>query len=124
MVDEFDRAAVEQKIRMLNAEEQNYWSDYANAKANGDHAAAGEAAEAAMSMRNRKSAIISNYNQMLAAEQPQQPRYVSDEQRAARTPGELDAYDLAKISGITPEKYMEQFQKLASYKATRGSESK
>jgi hypothetical protein len=123
MATEFDRLCRE-ALSDLNMREQSHSLLLNEAQRNQDDRAATEAIIEISNIRASKQNLINEYNAEMARQQPRQAAYVSEEQRAARGPGELDVHDLAKICGITPEEYSRQYQGLANYKRTRGSERK
>src|SRR5262249_48152280 len=123
MSEDFYTASARQRLERIEAERAAATADLQAHRANSDYESAGYAIQQIADLDRQRENVIGLYNRHVAHQTPPQ-RYVSDEQRAARVPGELDAYDLAKISGISPEEYMRQYQRLAHYKATRGDERK
>jgi hypothetical protein len=121
MVDKSDMEAYRKQLAEYDANEMAQWTVYHQSKAEGDEYSQREAMRNAFEIRTQRRAFCAEAQ--AATAQPQRP-YVSDEQRAARMPGEMDAYDWAKVSGITPEEYLRQYQRLAHHKATRGDERK
>ncbi len=121
MVDKLDEEAYRKQLAEFDMNEQAQWTCYHEAKKYGDADSVGEAMRLALEVRQKRAEFCA---QVQAATAPPPRQYVSDETRAARGPGELDAYDLGKICGISPEEYMRQFSKLAEYKRTRGDERK
>jgi hypothetical protein len=121
MPDQSDVEAYRKQLLEFDTNEQAQWTAYSNAKLEGDEYAQREAMRNAFEIRTQRRNFCNEAQ--IATAQPQRP-YVSDEQRAARMPGEMDAYDLGKICGISAEEYMRQYQRLGDYKRTRGDERK
>ena len=121
MVDKSDMEAYRKQLAEYDANEMAQWTVYHQSKAEGDEYSQREAMRNAFEIRTQRRNFCNEAQ--IATAQPQRP-YVSDEQRAARMPGEMDAYDLGKICGISAEEYMRQYQRLGDYKRTRGDERK
>ncbi len=121
----------ERQLQKLQVEEQSAVSDYNCHLLNGDDDAAGDAMMQIANARNQRQTLISEYQAELERGQYRTP-YVSDEQRAARTSGEMDAQDLANLmntsrysgKAFTADDYNNLRRGLSPYKASRGLESK
>jgi hypothetical protein len=121
MPDKLDEEAYRNQLSEFDMNEQAQWTAYHQAKIDGDAYSVKEAMRNAFEIRQQRAEFCAQAQAAVA--RPQRP-YVSDEQRAARMPGEMDAHDLGKICGISPEEYLRQYQRLGYYKATRGDERK
>src|SRR5262249_19806619 len=121
--EDFYTASARQRLERLDAERAAATADLQSHRANSDYESAGYAIQQLADLDRQRANVIDLYRRHVASQQPPQ-RYVSDEQRAARQPGEMDAYDLGKICGISAEEYLRQYQRLPHYKATRGDERK
>ena len=121
----------QRQLQRLQLEEQAATSDYNTHLYNHDDDAAAEAMMQVAQARNQREVLVSQYRAELERTQYRAP-YVSEEQRAARTPAEMDATDCANLmnqsrysgKSFTADDYNRLRTGLGGYKATRGLESK
>ena len=130
MSQETDRV-FQRQLQKLALEEQAATSDYNAHLYNGDDDAAGDAMMQVAQARNQREVLVSQYRAELERNTYRAP-YVSEEQRAARTPSEMDQQDLADImntsrysgKGFTAQDYDNLRRGLGGYKTMRGTESR
>ncbi len=123
MSEDFYSASARQRLERIEAERAAATADLQAHRTNSDYESAGYAIQQIADLDRQRENVIGLYNRHVALQNPPQ-RYVSEEQRVARQPGEMDAHDLGKICGISAEEYMRQYSRLAEYKRTRGDERK
>jgi hypothetical protein len=118
-------------LARLQLEEQSATSDYNAHLYNHDEDAASDAMVQIAQARQQRETLVQQWNAEIERNTHRQP-WISDEQRAARTPSELDAQDLANLmntsryagKGFSSDDYMRLRAGLAGYRAMRGTESK
>jgi hypothetical protein len=118
-------------LARLQLEEQSATSDYNANLYNHDEDAASDAMVQIAQARQQRETLVQQWNAEIERNTHRQP-WISDEQRAARTPSELDAQDLANLmntsryagKGFSSDDYMRLRAGLAGYRAMRGTESK
>jgi hypothetical protein len=129
MSQETDRV-FQRQLQKLQLEEQAAVADYNAHLFSGDTDSAGDAMLQVAQARNQRNVLIQEYQAELERGQYRAP-YVSDEQRAARQPNEMDAEDCAAL--VRTSKYSKNFTSqdydalrrgLTSYKTMRGTENK
>jgi hypothetical protein len=121
----------QRQLQRLQLEEQAATADYNSHLYNHDEDAAGEAMMQIAQARNQRNVLVQEYQADVARNQQRTP-WVSDEQRAARTPSELDAQDLADImntsrysgKSFTSADYNRLRTGLSWYKTNRGQEGR
>jgi hypothetical protein len=122
---------LQRQLQRLQLEEQAATADYNSHLYNHDEDAAGEAMMQIAQARQQRETLVQQWNAEIERNQHRAP-YVSQEARAGRGPGELDAEDLAHImnqskysgKGFTSADYMRLRSGLGSYKTLRGTENK
>jgi hypothetical protein len=130
MVDKLDEEAYLKQLASFDKNEMAQWTCYHEAKEYGDANAVGEAMRNAFEIRQQRAEFCAQAQ--AATAQPQRQQYVSDEQRAARQPHELDCQDLANMMneskykgrGFTAQDYYDLRRGLGPYQAARGRERK
>ena len=121
----------ERQLQRLQLEEQAATSDYNAHLYNRDDDAAGEAMMLVAEARNKRETLVQQYRAELERGQYRAP-YVSEEQRAARQPNEMDQQDLADImntsrysgKSFTAQDYDNLRRGLGWYKTSRGQEGR
>jgi hypothetical protein len=132
MSNDFYAQAAIQRANMIEAEMAAAQADLAAARANNDVGSASANVQALANLRAEKANLSQLYNDYVASQQAPHRPYVSEEQRQARTPGEMDAQDLADImntsrysgKSFTSDDYNNLRRGLGSYKYQRGVENK
>ena len=121
----------QRQLQRLQLEEQAATSDYNAHLYNHDDDAAAEAMMQVAQARQQRETLVQQWNAEIERNTYRAP-WISDEQRAARTPSELDATDLANMmntsryagKGFSSDDYMKLRAGLAGYRAMRGTEFK
>jgi hypothetical protein len=124
MSDDFKNRVAHQAQREFHARRAALHADLAAHEQNQDEISGSETLRQLAQLDVEEQAAANLYRRHLESQQPRGERYVSDDARAAREPGELDAKDLGKICGISREEYLRQYARLADYKRMRGEERK
>ena len=128
--DFYGRAAIT-RANMIDAEMAAAQADLAAARANNDVESASANVQALANLRAERANLTQLYNDYVASQQGPQRPWVSDEQRAARQPSEMDSEDMAGL--VRTSKYSKNFTSadydrlrtgLNYYKASRGIELK
>jgi hypothetical protein len=121
----------QRQLQKLQLEEQAATSDYNAHLYNHDDDAAADAMMQIAQARNQRNVLIQEYRADVERGQHRAP-YVSDEQRAARQPNEMDQQDLADImntsrysnKSFTAQDYDNLRRGLVQYKTSRGQEGR
>ena len=129
MVTKLDEEGYRKQIAEFDMNEAAQVTVYNQAEIDGDAYARGEAGRLILEIRRKRAEYCADVQ---AATAPQRQPYVSDEQRAARQPHELDCQDQADIMnqskykgrGFTARDYYNLRSGLGPYQATRGREQK
>ena len=128
--DFYGRAAIT-RANMIDAEMAAAQADLAAARANNDVESASANVQALANLRAERANLTQLYNDYVASQQGPHRPYVSEEQRAARQPNEMDSEDAAAL--VRTSKYSKNFTSadydrlrtgLNYYKTVRGLESK
>jgi hypothetical protein len=131
MSDDFYLNAAAQRANEIHAERQAALADLAAHRANGDLQSAAQSVQALADLDSAQQRLQALCNDYVAAQQGPNRPWVSDEQRAARQPSEMDSEDMAGL--VRTSKYSKNFTSadydrlrtgLNYYKASRGLESK
>jgi hypothetical protein len=131
MADDFDTGAANAEWQRLGTEAQRKWLEYRELKDSGDGYTAGIAMREAMALERAQRDFSADCRRKIEESQPRH-QYVSQEQRAARQPHELDAQDLANMMneskyrgrGFTADDYYRLRSGLPAHLASRGREQK
>jgi hypothetical protein len=132
MSDDFKYRVALQASKEFGARRAALHADLAAHEQNGDETSGAESLRQLAELDLQERAAANLYQRHLDAQQPPAQRYVSDEQRAARQPSELDAQDLANMMnqsryrgrGFSADDYNRLRSGLGWYRATRGTEQK
>ena len=104
--DFYGRAAIT-RANMIDAEMASAQADLAAARANNDVESASANVQALANLRAERANLTQLYNDYIQSQQgPQQP-WISDEQRQARQPNEMDSEDCASL--VRTSKYSKNF---------------
>jgi hypothetical protein len=96
MADDFDARAANAQWRRIGTAAQQKWIEYSELKDAGDDTSAGIVMNEAMALERQQREFSADCRRKIQESQPRQ-QFVSQEQRAARQPHELDAQDLADM---------------------------
>jgi hypothetical protein len=132
MSEDFYLNAAAQRANEIAAERQAALADLAAHRANGDVQSAAQSVQALADLDAAQQRLQSLCNDYVAQQQGPRRPYVSDEQRQARQPNEMDQQDLADImntsrysgKSFTARDYDDLRRGLGSYKTMRGTESR
>jgi hypothetical protein len=131
MSDDFYLNAAAQRANEIYAERQAALADLAAHRANGDIASAAQSVQALADLDSAQQRLQQLCNDYVQQQQGPYRPWVSEEQRAARQPSEMDSEDMAGL--VRTSKYSKNFNSadydrlrtgLNYYKASRGLESK
>jgi hypothetical protein len=101
MADDFYADAARNRANQLDAEMAAANADLVAHKANGDYQNAGQTVQHIADLQAQRNNLATLWNQHVAAQQPQQAQWVSDQERHAKPPENMDwrdALDVARTS--------------------------
>jgi hypothetical protein len=129
MPDDFDAHVANARWSAIGREARRKWDEYEELKNTGDNLSAELAMDEALSLERRQREFYADCQRKIEESQPRQQPYVSQEQRAARSPSEMDARDVVDVLNnskigrpFTTDDYYRLRQGLNPYYATRGKE--
>jgi hypothetical protein len=122
---------LQRALARLQLEEQSATSDYNAHLYNHDEDAASDAMVQIAQARQQRETLVQQWNAEIERNTHRQP-WISDEQRAARTPSEMDQQDVADImntsrysgKSFTASDYDRLRRGLSWYKTSRGQEGR
>jgi hypothetical protein len=131
-MDDFKNRVAHQAAREFSARRAALHADLAAHEQNQDEISGSETLRQLAQLDVEEQAAANLSARHLDAQRPPAQRYVSDEQRAARQPNEMDAQDLADVMnqsryrgrGFSADDYNRLRSGLPLYRATRGTEQK
>jgi hypothetical protein len=131
MADDFYLSAARERANAIEMELAACKADLLVHRQNGSLSEAGEAVQRIADLTSQQSNLQTLCQGYVQSQTPHRP-WISDEQRAARTPSEMDQQDLADImntsrysgKSFTATDYDNLRRGLSWYKTTRGQEGR